>query len=228
VDAHQLLRDPVVETRGLRATIPSAVISSCGGALRPRLDRVLRAVAADGNAGRGRFVSSELSERFAALPRIEPDRLPERHHPRWQDGSTSQDEASRRTLASGPSDGEGGRPAGEPVSRRRARCPRRRGSSRVRFRSAAPKGGSREAARGSKLLARRWSHGHPMVGWDSPPGDSTRDDARGAVSLRTEPGPPPSSIPFTGVTRRWQPGGQSFSFDSGLRVTRRRGGTADG
>jgi hypothetical protein len=178
---------------------------------RPRSCRERRAL---------RAVCRVTEARAGSAARTSPPKVAGRQQPADRNSCV-------RSWPSGLPRARGGRSAGELASGRSAWRPRRRGSNRVRFRSAAPKGGTKGAARGPKRPTRRWSPGHSTVRWDGPRvirGETTRAElCRCGASRVRHPRRSPS-----GVRRWWQPAGRSFSSESGLRATRRRAGTAGG
>jgi hypothetical protein len=101
-------RQSKLGTLGSRA---EAASSSRGGALRPRPDRVLRVVAADGNVGGGRMQTANSYERFAASQRIAAGPCQDRATLGWFGGGRSQTRASSRNPVFGPANGSRGRRA---------------------------------------------------------------------------------------------------------------------
>lgn len=154
---------------GPRATRSLTAISSPGGAFQPRPDRVLRAVAADGNVGGGRFASSELSERFAAYRGSSRVRNPKVTFTGGWKVAAGGSRPFCRPLAFGPPGGAGSRSAGDPtrddvggvcVAEARAGSVARRppykaaGRWQPAGRSASPDGGLRTARRRGRTARR--------------------------------------------------------------------------
>lgn len=136
-------------------------------------------------------------------------------------------EASRQKSASGPSDGAGGRPrvswSRDEVRGVRVAEDRAGSASRAPPQQAArreqPAGRSSSLDGGLRTARRQGGTTHGRF--------DARRRARSCVAA-DRAGSAAIADLLHGVTRRWQPAGRSFSFESGLRAARRRAGTTGG